>query len=142
MPRVSSGYRQGYHQPPRDPLFWPIRGRYSAQPAADPMNAARLTVASFNALADARAQLDVAIAQAMVRVARVEGSERAAAEAHKLGMALAGAIEAVRAVGRCNPLDGPCNQTIHPARIGTASMPTNTRMAISTRSMSACRRSA
>jgi hypothetical protein len=43
------------------------------------MSGARFPVASFDALADARAQLDVAIAQAMVRVARVKGSERAEA---------------------------------------------------------------
>jgi hypothetical protein len=42
----------------------------------------------------------VAIAQALVRVARVEGSERAEDEAHKLGCVLATAIEAVRSIGR------------------------------------------
>jgi hypothetical protein len=64
------------------------------------LSADRLQVACFNRLADARAQLDVAIAQAMVRVARVEGSERPEVEAQKLSETLAVAIEAVRAVAR------------------------------------------
>jgi hypothetical protein len=64
------------------------------------VSAYRLQVACFDRLSDERAQLDVAISQAMVRVARVEGSERAEAEAHKLSETLALAIEAVRAVGR------------------------------------------
>lgn len=64
------------------------------------MSAARLPLASFDDLADARAQLDVAITQALVRVARVAGSERAEDEARRLDEALIAALAAVRAVAR------------------------------------------
>jgi hypothetical protein len=63
------------------------------------MSASRLPVASFDALADVRAQLDVAIAQALARVARAEGSERAEDEARRLDQTLMAAL-AVRAVAR------------------------------------------
>ena len=77
-----------------------IRARYGAPLAPEPMRANRLPLASFDALADARERLDMAIAQAMVRVARVKGSEHAEAEAHRLSQVLAVAIEAVRTTGR------------------------------------------
>jgi hypothetical protein len=59
--------------------------------------AAGSRAARFDALAYARTQLAVAIAQALVGVARSEDAE---AEAHKLGEALAAAMKAVSAVGR------------------------------------------
>ena len=65
------------------------------------MTAGRLSVASFDALADARAQLDVAITQALVRVSRSEQHE---AEARKLNEALRAAIEAVRMAARRKPV--------------------------------------
>jgi hypothetical protein len=64
------------------------------------MSADRLPLASFDALADTRAQLDVAIAQALVRVARVAGSEHAEDEARRLDEALMAALAAVRAIAR------------------------------------------
>lgn len=55
-----------------------------------------LPVAAFDALSDARAQLNVAIARALVRVSR---SARSEAEARELREALRTALDAVRAVG-------------------------------------------
>lgn len=58
---------------------------------------ARLAVARFDALAKARAELHVAIAQALLRVSRSEHHEE---DARRLTEALQAALEAVRVVGR------------------------------------------
>jgi hypothetical protein len=69
-------------------------------PAATPMSADRLQVASFDALADARAARRGNRSGEGVGLRVFEGSGRGEAEALKLGAALATAIGAARAVAK------------------------------------------
>jgi len=73
----SSGYPRGYRGALSDPG---VRLSRLLHPISSP----ELTVARFDTLDAARAELPVAIAQAMLRLARMQGRERAEEEAQRL----------------------------------------------------------